>query len=120
MVHTAKGTVSYDADWDGFEAASGPYLAAVKLLNVASLLLIRPTRVGTPASAQTNAFARLVSSSDRSSLRVACVLPSSHDRRFCLAGASLSETANRLLAAPSPTALVAARRVRAMQAAAWL
>ena len=35
MVHTAKGTASYDAGWDGFEAASDPYLAAVKLLHAA-------------------------------------------------------------------------------------
>jgi hypothetical protein len=90
-------------------------------ISVDHTLLVRPkTPVGTPASAQTNAFARLVSSSDRSLLRVSCVLHSSYHRRCCLAGASLSETADRLLAAPSPTALVAARRVRAMQAVAWL
>ena len=32
---TAKGSVSYDVDWDGIEAAPDPCLAAVKLLHVA-------------------------------------------------------------------------------------
>ena len=34
-LQTAKGSVSYDVDWDGIEAAPGPCLAALKLLHVA-------------------------------------------------------------------------------------
>ena len=34
-IQTAKGSVSYDVDWDDAEAAADPCLAAVRLLNVA-------------------------------------------------------------------------------------